>query len=303
MKTHNFHTIMFRFMFTHGSAFVGSSDGSNGHRIARISSTSRAIGIGRLIFLLFLAGMGAVFGAVAHYALTGAEISLAVTHYESICDRILEEAVAIAERKRLGTLSMASVVAQMHPIAKIWPFVTFPGYEIIATNIIATSSGQAMGVAPLVRPDQLEDFETFIYDYYETKGDLTFPNGTITSSFGKGIWGINPILNTSDHRYRIMDGSTTYGSKYDVITPIITHNDGYNSVLLFNSHSEKIRGLAIDSILDCSNVRAASLNPDSIICGKITGILELVGNQVSLGPGSVLMQPIYPVYDPTKVSC
>ena len=291
---------MFPYKATRGSVVVSSSDSNNGHRIARIS-TSRAIGIGRLVFLIFLAGMAAAFGAVAHYALTSTEISLAETHYESICDRILEEAVAISERKRLGTLSMASIVAQMHPDPDTWPFVTMPGYESIATNIIATSSGQSMGVAPLVRPDQLEDFETFIYDYYETKRNPPFPNGSVTSSFGKGVWGIDTTLNTSDHRYRITDGSTPYGSEYDVITPIITHNDGYNFVLLFNSHSETIRGLAIDSIIECSNLRAASDNPDSFICGKVTGILELVSNQVSLGPGAVLMQPIYPANNPTTV--
>jgi hypothetical protein len=291
---------MFPYKASRGSVVTNSSESNNGHRIARIS-TSRAIGIGRLVFLVFLVGMAASFGAVAHYALTRTEVSLAETHYESICDRILEEAVAIAERKRLGTLSMASVVAQMHPDVAAWPFVTIPGYEGIATNIIATSSGQAMGVAPLVRPDQLEEFETFIYDYYETKRNPPFPNGTVISSFGKGIWGIDPTINTSDHRYRITDGSTMYGSKHDVITPIITHNDGYSLILLFNSHSEKSRGLAIDSIIDCSNIRAASDNPDSHICGKVTGILELVGNQVSLDPGAILMQPIYPANNSTVV--
>jgi hypothetical protein len=151
-------------------------------------------------------------------------------------------------------------------------------------------------LAPLVRPDQLNEFERFIYDYYEKKRNPPFVNDTtVESSFGKGVWGIDPMLNTTDKRYHITNGSTSYGSRYNVITPICYHQQGYNTVLLFNSHSEETRGLAIDSIIDCSAERATSKDPDSFVCGVMTDILILIGNNtVKLGPGAVLMQPVYP---------
>jgi hypothetical protein len=283
---------------------VSSSSVGHGHRVGSTTSTTvrKAIWLGRLILIFFLIVTAVGFGVMAHFALTSSELALAESHFHSISDRLLGEASALAERKRLGTLSLSSVVAQLVPDATIWPFIQLAGYEVIANHIIAASSGQFMAVAPIVEEDLLEDFETFIYDYYENKRNPSFPNGSATSAFGKGIWGYDPTLNTSDHRYRITNGSTVYGSKYNIITPMIAHNQGYNPALLFNSHSEKTRGLAIDSMIECSKNRAASSDPKSIICGKITDILELVGSTISPGPGAVMMQPIYPANDNTTVS-
>jgi hypothetical protein len=281
-----------------------SSAAGHGNRIGDTTNTvvRKAIWLGRLILLLFLIMTAVGFGVVAHFALTSSELALAESHFQAISDRLLGEASALAERKRLGTISLSSVVAQLVPNATTWPFVRLVGFETIANNIIATSSGQFMAVAPIVKESELEEFETFIYNYYETERNPPFPNGSVISSFGKGIWGYNPALNTSDHRYRVTNGSTIYGSKYKIITPMIVHNQGYNPVLLFNSHSEKTRGLAIDNMIECSKKRAVSSQPESIICGKITDILELVGSTVSPGPGAVMMQPIYPANNNTTVS-
>lgn len=293
---------------THSSSdsYSGSATGGGGFRGARTCTRSnkKAVWAGRIAFLLCLVLVAAILGVLTERVLTGAETSLAESQFESTCERVLKEAYEITIRKRMGTIAMASVVAEMQPNADDWPFITIPGYETMAMNIINASSGQALGLAPLVRPDQIEEFETFIYDFFENKRRPPFVNDTaVRSSFGKGIWGVNPTLNTTDLRYRITNASTTYGSRYDVITPISFHQAGYNAVLLFNSHSEETRGLAIDSIIDCSAERAKSNDPESIPCGVLTDILILIGNNtVKIGPGAVLMQPVYPADNKTVLS-
>jgi hypothetical protein len=187
------------------------------------SRPSRAVWAGRIVFLLFLVSVATALGVLTWYFLTGAEKELAEAQFESIADRALNGAYEIAIRKRLGTISMASVVAQMRPDADIWPFITIPGFETISNNLVATSSGRDMGLAPLVTPEQLADFEDFIYDFYENKRDPPFPNGTATSSFGKGVWGIDPSFGTSDKRYHETDGTTSYDSPHKIFAPVIHH--------------------------------------------------------------------------------
>jgi hypothetical protein len=258
--------------------------------------------IGRWVFLSVLLATAAAFGTFAYYTLERRETASAETHFKSICEKLLAEAVAIMERKRLGTLTMASVVAHMNPKASQWPFVTVPGFEVIASNVIATSFGLEMGVAPIVTPNQLEEFESFIYDYFENKQRSPLSNGTVTSSFGTGVWGFDPTLNTTDQRYRITNGSKIHGSKNNIIVPLISHNEGYDPSLMFDLHSERHRGLEIDRMIECCTLRAASDDPDSIHCGMVTDILDPVDTKHSHGPGAVLMQPIFPAENSTTVS-
>jgi hypothetical protein len=278
---------------------------ADSHRAAG-SGPSTAVWAGRIVFLLFLVSVATVLGVLTWYFLTGAENELTEAQFEAIADRALDEAYESAIRKRLGTISMASVVAQMSPDANVWPFITIPGFETISNNLIATSSvrdpGRDMGLAPLVTPEQLADFEEFIYDFYENKRDPPFPNGTAISSFGKGVWGINSSLDTSDQRYHETDGTTYYESPHKIFAPVIHHPAGAHPILLFNAHFQKARGEALDSIIDCSAMRAESDDPDSFICGVMTDMLILVASGRKPGPGALIFQPIYPANNKTVVS-
>jgi hypothetical protein len=51
----------------------------------------------------------------ANKFMTDSETDLAETQFESIADRALDAAVGITLRKRLGTVSMASIVAYQFP--------------------------------------------------------------------------------------------------------------------------------------------------------------------------------------------
>jgi hypothetical protein len=242
-----------------------------------------SIFVGRVIFLAFLCVTAALLGYAANRLLTDSEKDLAETQFGSIADRALDTAVGITLRKRLGTVSMASIAAYQFPNAEAWPYVKIDGYETISSNLIETSSGREMGFCPLVTPEQLPSFEDFAYDCYEER----FPGGTAgLSSFGKGVSGVNPALNTSDNRYHETDGSTSYNSPNKIFAPILQHNLGDFPALMLNLHFQETRGEVIDGM---------------IACGETNDEEILTSQEVEPGPGALIMQGIYPANNSTTL--
>lgn len=261
---------------------------------------ARTVWAGRVIFLLSLFIFATVLGYTAHFFLKGSETELAESQFESIADRALFTAHEITLRKRLGTISMATIAGNANPDPDQWPFVTITGYEDISSNIIETSDGREMGFCPLVTPEQLADFEDFAYDFFESsRRPETFPEGTAVSSFGKGVWGMNPKLNTTDNRYHETDGNTYYGSPNKIFTPILQHNAGPHKALMINLRFEKTRGTVIDHVIDC--VKQRNLTGEMLECGAVTDMLILTSQEVEPGPGALLIQPIFAANDKNKL--
>jgi hypothetical protein len=239
-------------------------------------------------------------GFSANFFLSEAELGLAESQFESIAARALDTSYEITVRKRLGTISMASIAANEFPDAGKWPFVTINGYEVIASNLIATSSGREMGFCPLVTPDQLQDFEDFAYKWYEEDREPPFPNGTAQSSFGKGVWGNSDDAGTPDGRYHETDGSTSYESPNKIFAPILHHNAGPFPALMLNLHFQQTRGETIDALIECAQLRGTE--GEDVKCGAITDMLILTSQEVEPGPGALIMEPIYPARNLTVVS-
>jgi hypothetical protein len=242
----------------------------------------------RVLFLSFLCGAAALLGYVAHLVLTNSENDLAEIHFESIADRALDTALKITRRKRLGTVSMASIASYHFPDAESLPFVIMNGYEAISSNLIETSSGREMGFCPFVTPEQLPMFEEFAYEYYEEQSPL----GAAASSFGKGVFGVNPALNTKYNRYHEMDGSTYYDSPNKIFAPNLQHNAGAHPALLLNLHFQETRGTLIDNLF----------RENTEECSSITDMLTLTSHEVEPGPGALIMQAIYPANNETTLA-
>ena len=98
------------------STVAGSTSSSS--PIARVN---RAIRISRVLFLICLAAAAALLGVAAHLYLTRSEQELADSHLESIATRALKDAVHTLQAKRWATLTLASMISQMHPTASAWP--------------------------------------------------------------------------------------------------------------------------------------------------------------------------------------
>jgi hypothetical protein len=244
----------------------------------------------RVLFLSFLCGAAAVLGYAAHMFLTNSENNLAEIQFESIADRALDTALKITLRKRLGTVSMASIASYQFPDAESWPFVIMNGYETISSKLIETSSGREMGFCPFVTPEQLPMFEEFAYDYYEEQ----FPLGAAVSSFGKGVFGVDPALKTTDNRYHETDGSTYYDSPNKIFAPILQHNAGAHPALMLNLHFQETRGALIDNLITCSEANTEE-------CSSITDMIILTSQEEEPGPGALIMQAIYPANNETTL--
>jgi len=103
-------------MSTNSSA---NSGGVNHNRVLSLQ-----VICGRAVYVLILLALAVGLGVGALYVLRASEYNLAVTEYLSISERALDKAQEVALRKRLGTVTMASIVANHHPDAREWPFVT-----------------------------------------------------------------------------------------------------------------------------------------------------------------------------------
>jgi hypothetical protein len=246
----------------------------------------------RVLFLSCLLGVAGILGYTVHHVLTDSEAKLAEEHFESIADRALDAAHAILLRKREGAITLASIASYQFPDAATWPLVNINGFEAIAANVIRTSNGRSMGLCPLVTSDKLSEFEEFAYSQViEPK----FPNGTGVSSFGKGVFTLDPSVNTTDNRYHATDAAFT--------APFLFNSLG-GALLMGNVHSGPIFGPIIDDIIACANERHASEGVFSLECSVLSDMLIPYGETaaVKTGPAAVIMHPIYPANDNTAVS-
>jgi len=224
---------------------------------------------------------------------------MAERQFESLADRVLSDSFTIFEQKRLALRTMSSMVANIHPDAEKWPFVTVPGWEETTTNLLQATKGDDMGLIPIVHADQVEEYENFAYKFYFEDRDPPFENNTAgVAPFGRGIWAMD--FSTGVPYHDNMPG-TTYGSSYpNIKTPVIHTDDSPNIFMMYNLHSDESRGSIIDGSLDCINKR---LSDDLSMCQTVSSmVLSMMKWEHAIGPGAGLVQPIFPRNDPENVT-
>lgn len=193
---------------------------------------------------------------------------------------------------------MAAVISHASPDAEPWPFVSVPGYNDIVGNIVPTSLSWGLNFAPIVLPEQAEAWEAFAQqDYIEFFGNESSAG---VSSFGFGMWAAGPEVDSPDHRFHETSGETTWGSPNKILVPKMHHTFYESPYLLFQTHYPRPHGQAIDSVIECSKQRAESEDPQSINCGTISELTYSNANH--LGPGGLIVMPIYPANDPTTLT-
>jgi hypothetical protein len=272
-----------------------------------VKSRASAIQTTRILLCVTLLILAAVLGVCVYFFFTAPEEKLALEQFESIANRAKAYARQTTELKRLGVITMATMISIAHPNADDWPFVLVDGYDEIASRWVQTISGDGIGMAPLVTPSELSEFESFAYDsYYGTT--LGYPNTTAVSGFGRGVWAKDVAgtfhVEAADEKYHEgtihPDGSTTYGSRYKIFAPILQHSDGADAnPLMLNLHSEKHRGQTIDSIIACTLNYTSNTNSTKQECGQMTDLLLLTQRKM---PASLIMQPIFPANNPTEIT-
>jgi len=104
-----------------------------------------------------------------------------------------------------------------------------------------------------------------------------------------GIYAKNTALATSDQRYHDTTGATTYGSPNVILTPILQIGDIVKNTkaVMYNLHSDKDRGTAIDNMITCVRKYKSSSQ-----CASLTDFLELVQFNGAKNPAAILFYPI-----------
>jgi hypothetical protein len=227
----------------------------------------------RLLFVGSMLVAAAVFGGLAFKITKDQEQNTAQQTYKSIALSALEEAQAIAQRKIQGAESLATIWSFAFPQASQWPFVGMKGFSQVATNVALLSSSAGHGFMPIVRPDQVEEFEAHAKQLYQ---DYEYPETAGESEFGFGIYGMDPSKGYSDNRFHDKYGNTTWDNKYDIMAPFLQHKNTFPSpaLLLRNLHQFELRGRLMESIIDCGKAAdpSTSVSPN---CGAVTDFTEI----------------------------
>ena len=291
---------------------------SNHHASSKSrNSSSRAVWAGRILFVSVLCTVAFLLGFLAYQLLTEDEASLAETQFRSISQRALVAARAGLLARYWAGVTLAGFVSELYPSASQWPFVEWEGFEQVVHNMLQTSHGHDMGFVPFVTPAQLSEFEAFAQKTYQKLG---FPNTTGVTEAGFGVWARNMTV-TPPTPYHDTTAETPYSSSYEILAPIFRTDEGYHPVLLFNPHSQKFTGDAIDRLLACSEKRRAKYEndledlqleatqnssthtPSTTIPPNQCGVITDIFHNVKLGGKWSVANflPIYPLQDPLTV--
>ena len=133
-----------------------------------------------------------------------------------------------------------------------------------------------MSLAPLINSLTLASFESYAYEVFANLEE--YPKNFGTSSIGKGVYSIDK----NGKAYHDTEGATNF-SNHKVIVP------SFNCVAcaaMYNMHSERRRGLTIDSVINsfASGIRNSS---------AVTPFLQLLVDPVTR-PAAILFYPIAP---------
>jgi signal transduction histidine kinase len=246
----------------------------------------------RVSFIASMVAAAVICGSVAFKQVEQLELDLAEQTYYSVAASAIKGAQSITQRKIQSTEIMAATISYHFPNASSYPFVALPGYSEISSKVTEVSTS-LLGYSVIVTPEQVPKFERFAAATYL---ELGYPQGAGMSDFGFGIWRNASASVYNDHRDHDSKSGIEYGGEYSILVPILLVSNTSAANLMYNSYSGNITRSSTDAIINCSI--AANATGTKPKCTTITNFFEL---QTKTGPSAVILQPIYPVNDPTTV--
>ncbi|KAL3938462.1 MAG: hypothetical protein SGARI_001739 [Bacillariaceae sp.] len=282
--------------FSRSTTTTTSSDASEKLRKAQ-SSRSTSVLMGRGVFVFFLIIVAVALALLAYYYLAEGEQRLVTSQYSSMTERALDVTRSLATNKlQHGTMVMSQVASHSFPNASSWPYVWIDGYWDIVGNVLPTSCYTGIHLAPIVQPEQSEQFESFAYGKFaENFGENTTMGAY--SHFGKGIWVQDASIDSVDNRYHDTTGVSIHGSPYELLAPKLQHALVDSPYVMMNVHGFKRQGEALDAVINCTKFeRQNNSNPD-MNCQAVSAF-----NPRKMGddkaPFGFIATPIFPANDP-----
>lgn len=271
-----------------------NSDESAKSRIAA-SARSKSVLMGRGVFVVILVIVAIVLACVGYLGLRRSEVKLYERQWDSMMSRALEVTRSLATNKlQHGTMVMSQIAAFEWPNAESWPYVWIDGYWKIVENILPTSIYTGIHLAPLVQPDQGEEFEQYAYGMFKE----TFGNDTTMgaySDFGEGIWVQDASIDTIDNRYHDTTGVSIHGSPYEILVPKLQHALGDSPYVMMNVHGFRRQGEAIDAVINCTKFERDANTTHNCQAVSEFNPPKLGGDK---GPFGFICSPVFPANDP-----
>jgi len=298
-----------------GGSGSGSStnpqESLNGRHNEEDMNESKAIVIGREVFLGFILLIAGLFGYTSYNLLRSSEATLAAQQYVSVTKGALINVRNLAENKLVhGSKLMAKHVGWAYPNAdKDWPFVWLPSYWDIMEEVLPTSIWSGVNLAPIVFPHQAESLEEYAYaKIAETFGEDSDIGAT--SNFGKGIWVKDEKrVRSVDNRYHDTTGIPIYpGSPYHYMAPKLQDGHAFNTDTMMNVHGFETQGLALDAVMNCSIARKENHTKYAVIHGKeemqyrSEGCIESDGEACAPDPKQVRCSALSGMLTPNNVT-
>lgn len=248
----------------------------------------------RLIVLFCLASIAGGGGYFIYYLLNQTENEICTLQYNSVADLIQASIISNFESKVNTGQEIAKAFGVGCSNTNYWPNCP---YDISVFEFVSNakfSGARVSGFGPFVEPHQIQSYENFTTNLFET--DSRYPPSTGISSFGRGIYALNKSLTNSDKRYHDKTGKTSYGSKYDTAVPVyLLDNVQLNyKAIMYNLHSEKIRGEAIDLLFDCRERQIQNTSIPSCYQSSLTDFIHAIIDNKDI-PTTAIYSPIYPV--------
>lgn len=239
----------------------------------------------RLLVILCLAATAALGGYGSYYQVYHYETKLEHSGFDSIAEHFQREVTINLKAKVLTLHAQASMLSMACPSTESWPNCTIPmeSYANISNPLIENSNMRTLSFAPIITANQVDEFEAFAYNFYESEG---YPDLGI-STFGKGISALNQ---TSGARYHDQFGYQFGENK--ILVPLLEVGNLLTNkqVAMFNLYSEANRVKVIDHIIDCFE------STPSETCTSVTDVVFLI-QDTTFRPAVLVMHPISPRLD------
>jgi hypothetical protein len=151
--------------------------------------------------------------------------------------------------------------------------------------LIDMGTSRTVSYSPIVKPEDVEEFENFTYNFFKEQG---YPELGITTDHGKGISARNT---TTGKRYHDHDASSAQGVN-NILVPVyqIGNLDANSAAVMYNIYSESNRAAAIDYVLECK---------DHIDCTSVTDFIYIV-QDTYFRPAALMMHPVFGYDDRLK---
>ena len=247
----------------------------------------------RILLVLSLLTLGGISSSLSYLFIHEYEETLYESEFLTVVNEISTSVNQGILRKLQTQVQLSHLLGFHCPYLSSWPNCSLPShvFDSFTLSLLSASDSRSFGVAPIVKLSQKSSFESFAYNLFET--DKGFPINTGISSFGKGIY----QKDSSGQRIPDLTGNTTYHSKYfNLFIPLLLCSNLPSNYpgIMFNAHSEILRGQALDLSLNCSSFYPGSNYIQK--CSSITDVIQLISDQKP-SPASVMLAPIFSLYD------